>query len=94
MNTIMMATTILTAISVILLLVLIILYIRNLSKIKSQLLIGLLIFTALFFVQNIFALYYSLTMMDYYVPEVEFMVFIFSIFQTIAFSVMLWITWK
>ena len=94
MNTIMMATTTLTAISVVLLLVLIILYIRNLRKIRSQLLIGLLIFTTLFFVQNIIALYYCLTMMDYYVPEVEFMVFIFSIIQTIAFSVMLWITWK
>lgn len=94
MNTIMTLHTILTATSVILLLTLLGVYIKNLNHYKSKLLIGLTIFSVVFLVQNIFSLYYSLTMMEYYVPAVELQIFIFSLLQTLAFSVMLYITWE
>lgn len=94
MNTIMTATTILNAMSVILLLILLALYFKNLKNVRSKLLIGLIIVTLVFFIQNVFILYYSLTMMTYYVPAVEFLVLMLSILQTLAFSIMLWITWE
>jgi len=94
MDALMNSITILTALSVILLAALIIIYVKNLKKFKSKLLIGLLIFTLLFFAQNIVSLYYYITMMSYYVPAVKGHVFILSLLQTIAFAVMLWITWE
>jgi hypothetical protein len=94
MNLIMTATTALTGLSVVLLVILLIVYFRNLRQVKSKLLVGLIIFSLIFLAQNIFSLYYSLTMMEYYVPAVEFQIFIFSLLQTIAFAIMLWITWE
>lgn len=85
-------TTILTGISVLLLLGLLYVYYKNLKKIKSKFTIGLFIFALLFLLQNLVSLYFYLTMMDYYVPQVEIHVFIFSLLQTIAFLILLKIT--
>ena len=93
MTWMMNTTTILTAISVVLLLVLLVLYIRNLRSVKSKLLIGLIIFVGLFLLQNAVSLFYYVTMMDYYVAGVEPHMFVFSLLQTIAFAIMLWISW-
>ena len=86
-------TTILTAISALFLGVLIHIYIKNVKKVKSKFTIGLLIFAVLFLVQNLVSLYYYLTMMNYYAPEVEAHVFILTLLQTAAFLVLLIITW-
>lgn len=94
MANLMVLTTVLTAISTLILAVLMHVYIKNLSKIKSSFTIGLLIFAALFLVQNIISLYFYITMMDYYVPEVELHVFIFTLLQTIGFAVLLKLTWE
>ena len=83
MAILMTLTTILTAVSVLMLAALLHVYIRNLRKIKSNFTIGLLIFALLFLVQNIVSLYFYLTMMQYYVPAVELHVFIFTLLQTI-----------
>ena len=91
---IMNITTILTGISTILLLGLVYVYYKNLRKIKSNFTIGLLIFAILFMIQNIVSLYYFITMMDYYVPEFETHVFIFTLLQTIGFGILLKITWE
>ena len=88
----MTSTTALTVLSTMLLGGLLHIYIRNLKKIKSNFTIGLLIFAVLFLVQNLVSLYYYLTMMDYYVPEVEAHVFILTLLQTIAFFILLRIT--
>ena len=87
-------TTILTGISTILLLALMYIYYKNLRKIKSNFTIGLFIFAALFLIQNIVSLYYFITMMEYYAPEVEIHVFILTLLQTIGFGVLLKITWE
>jgi hypothetical protein len=93
MNMMMTSTTILTAISVVLLLILFIIHVKNFMRIKSKLLVGLMIFTGIFLIQNIFSLYYSLKMMQYYAPAVETLVLVLSLLQTLAFAIMLWITW-
>ena len=91
---IMKVTTVLTGISTLLLGALIHVYIKNLRKIKSKFTIGLLIFAVLFLIQNLVSLYYFVTMMDYYSPEVEFHVFILTLLQAIGFAVLLKITWE
>ncbi|MBI2647161.1 hypothetical protein HYW99_01675 [Candidatus Woesearchaeota archaeon] len=86
-------TTSLTAISTLLLIGLLYVYYKNLKKIKSKFTIGLFVFAVLFLLQNLVSLYFYLTMMYYYAPQVEVHVFIFSLLQTIAFLVLLKITW-
>lgn len=94
MTPLMTAIAILTGISTILLVLLNHVYIKSLRKIKSKFTIGLLIFAFLFLMQNIVSLYFYFTMMDYYVPAVEMHVFILTLLQTLAFSVLLKITWE
>ena len=94
MPILMTLTTILTAISTLILAALLHVYIKNLRKIKSSFTIGLMIFAILFLLQNIVSLYFYLTMMDYYVPAVELHVFIFTLLQTIGFAILLKLTWE
>ena len=94
MAMLMTLTTILTVLSALILAALLHIYIKNLRKIKSNFTIGLLIFALLFLIQNIVSLYFYLTMMDYYVPEVELHVFIFTLLQTIGFAILLKLTWE
>lgn len=94
MAMLMNITTILTGISTLLLIGLLYVYSRNLKKIKSKFTIGLFIFAMLFLIQNLVSLYFYLTMMDYYASQVEAHAFILTLLQTIAFSVLLKITWE
>ena len=87
-------TTILTGFSTLLLSGLLYVYYKNLRKIKSKFTIGLFVFALLFLIQNLVSLYYYLTMMKYYTPEVEVHVFILTLLQTIAFLILLKITWE
>ncbi len=93
-SAIMKATTILAAISTLLLLALLYVYTKNLRKIKSKFTIGLFIFALLFLIQNLVSLFYFITMMDYYSAEVEAHVFILTLLQAIGFAVLLKITWE
>ena len=94
MPVLMSLTTILAALSALMLAALLHVYIKNLRRIKSSFTAGLVIFASLFLLQNIISLYFYLTMMDYYVPEVELHVFIFTLLQTIGFAVLLKLTWE
>ena len=86
--------TALTILSTVILFLLIYVYYKNLKKIKSGFTMGLMIFALLFLIQNLVSLYYYITMMDYYVPEVEMHVFIFTLLQAIGFGILLKITWE
>ena len=86
-------TTGLTFLSTLLLLGLLYVYYRNLKSAKSKFTIGLFIFAALFLIQNLVSLYYFITMMGYYAPEVEMHVFILTLLQTFGFGILLKITW-
>ena len=94
MDIIMNLTTILTAVSTLSLFGLLYIYIKNLKNIKSKFTIGLLIFAALFLLQNLVSLYFYFTMIEYFVPQVEVHVFILTLLQTIAFLILLKITWE
>ena len=90
----MNACTVLTGISTLLLLGLLYTYYKNLKKIKSNFTVGLFIFALLFLIQNLVSLYYFITMMKYYAPEVETHVFILTLLQAIGFAILLKITWE
>ncbi|MBS3101779.1 hypothetical protein J4204_06665 [Candidatus Woesearchaeota archaeon] len=91
---IMNATTVLTGISTIFLLGLLYVYYKNLKQAKSKFTIGLFLFALLFLAQNLVSLYYYITMMEYYAPEVEVHVFILTLLQAIGFMILLKITWE
>lgn len=94
MAMLMNLTTAMAVISSVALAGLLHIYIRNLKKIKSGFTIGLFTFALLFLIQNLVSLYYYLTMMEYYSPQVETHVFILTLLQTIGFLVLLKITWE
>ena len=91
---IMNATTIITAVSTIFLLGLLYVYYKNLKNAKSKFTIGLFIFPLLFLAQNLVSLYFYITMMKYYSPEVEVHVFILTLLQAVGFLILLIITWE
>ena len=91
---IMNITTILAGISTLLLLGLLYVYSKSLKKIKSKFTAGLFIFALLFLIQNLVSLYYYITMMKYYSPEVEIHVFILTLLQAMGFAILLKITWE
>ena len=91
---IMNVTTLLTGVSVLMLIGLLYVYYKNLKNIKSKFTIGLFVFALLFLIQNLISLYYYITMMKYYAPEVEIHVFILTLLQTIGFAILLKITWE
>ena len=90
----MNVTTVLAGISTLLLLGLLYVYSKNLKTIKSKFTIGLSLFAILFLIQNLVSLYYYITMMKYYAPEVEIHVFIITLLQAIGFAILLKITWE
>ena len=94
MAILMNVTTILTGISTLFLAGLLYVYIKNLKNIKSRFTIGLFVFALLFLFQNLVSLYFYLTMMQYYSPQAELHVFIFSLLQSVAFLILLRITWE
>ncbi|MBL7055378.1 hypothetical protein ISS07_00520 [Candidatus Woesearchaeota archaeon] len=94
MESVMTLTMVLTAVCVVLLMLLIGIYSKNLRKIRSPFTLGLLIFASLFLLQNLVSFYFFFTMMDYYVADVAMHVFIQTLLQAIAFSILLVITWE
>ena len=94
MAILMNATLILTIISTLSLIGLAYIYIKNFMVIKSKFTIGLLIFALLFLLQNLVSLYFYLTRMEFYSAEAVIHVFILSLFQAIAFLILLKITWE
>lgn len=94
MAMLMKASFVLTILSVIFLLVLCYIYLKNLQKIKSKFTYGLLLFAAILLIQNLISLYFYIAMMSYYVPEVEMHVFLLSLLEAIALLILLFITWE
>ena len=90
----MNVTTAITAVSTIFLLGLLYVYYKNLKQAKSKFTIGLFLFALLFLAQNLVSLYYYITMMEYYAPEVAVHVFILTLLQAIGFMILLKITWE
>ncbi len=94
METQFMLAHIFTGINLLLALALLALYAKIVAKTKSTFTFGLLLFAALFVIQNAVSFYFFTTMMPFFVPEVASYVMVLSILQTAALATLNWITWK
>ena len=94
MTMLMSLTLILNAVAIFALIGLLYVYFKNLKRIKSKFTIGLAMFAILFLFQNILSLYFNLTMMQQYTPAFELYQCFFIILQSIAFVILLVITWE
>ena len=87
-------TKYLSAINVLLVIGLLIVYWKNFRKVKSGFTFGLLLFGIVFLAQNAVCLYFTATMMPYYVEGVQSYVLTLTGMQTVAFAIMNYVTWK
>ena len=94
MAMLMEATKWLSVANIMLILSLMYIYGKNHQRIRSGFTTGLLLFTFIFLVQNLVGLYFTATMMPYYVEGVEGYALALTVMQTAAFAVMNYITWK
>ena len=91
MNFTMTATIALTVLNCALTIILVGMYARSVLRVRASFPIGLLLLASLFLLQNAVALYEYLTMMSYLAPGLEPFELIFSLLQTAAFALMLWL---
>ena len=94
MEFVMKATFVFTAVNIILLLMLAYVYGKNLVKIRSTFTAGLLLFTVAFLAQYVMSFYFYVTSMNYFVEMVSMHVFILTVLQTIAFTILNTISWS
>jgi hypothetical protein len=94
MEFVMKATFVLTAVNVVLLLMLSFVYGRNWVKMRSTFTAGLLLFTLAFLAQYALSFYFYVTSMNYFVEMVSMHVFVLTLLQTIAFTVLNSISWS
>jgi len=94
MEFVMKATFVLTAVNIVLLLMLAYIYGRNWAKVRSTFTAGLLLFTIAFLAQYMLSFYFYVTSMDYFVEMVSMHVFVLTILQTMAFTVLNSISWS
>ncbi len=78
----------------VLLVILIYIYARNLSKIKSGFTLGLLIFASFLLVQNLVGMYLGAGAMYSATEPFENYAFAINITETIALLALFWISWK
>lgn len=81
-------------VNTILLVALIVVYARNLTKIKSNFTVGLLVFAGFLLLQNILGIFYGFSIGEQMGGMVENYVFAINITETIALLALFWISWK
>lgn len=85
---------ILEIINAVLLLFLLYIYANNYREMKTAFGLGLILFALLFLVQNLLAVFFHLTMMDYYSAAAMQHALVLSGLQTIALAILSFVTWK
>ena len=84
----------LAAVNATLLLSLLYVYAQNYRRIRSSFVLGLLLFAALLLLENLLALYFSVTMMGLYAENVAVQAFILRIVETASLLVLTYVTWR
>ncbi|HLC79173.1 MAG TPA: hypothetical protein VJG83_01965 [archaeon] len=87
-------TVVVELVNIILLAFLLIVYANNYRQMRSALGLGLVVFAAFLLAQNLIAVYFHFSMIDYYSNEVMQHAFILSSVQTVALAALAWVTWK
>jgi hypothetical protein len=94
MGAIMTLSTMVTGINILLILLLLYVYGRNFLKTRSDFAAGLLIFAGIFLLMNLVSFYYFISMMPYFVLEVQPYMLMLHMLQMAGFIVLNWITWR
>ncbi len=84
----------LTAANLVLLGALLIIYVRNLLKVRAAFTVGLLLFASILFVQNAASLFMAVTEMKSFAMMAELHVLILTGLQTVALIVLNFISWR
>jgi len=74
--------------------ILIFIYARNLTKIRSNFTLGLLIFAGFLLIQNLIGAYLGIGYMSSMTEPFENYAFAINITETIALLALFWISWK
>src|SRR5690349_13351963 len=90
----MTASMIINGINILLVCGLLSVYVRNAVRVPSAFTAGLLIFAALFLMQNIMSFTFAITMMPYFAQGLDGYVLAFNALEMLAFLALGWVTWK
>ena len=74
--------------------VLIFIYVKNLTKVRSSITQGLLIFAVFLLVQNVMGIYLGFVSMSEMNEPFENYAFFINFMETIALLALFWVTWK
>ncbi len=85
---------IVTAINIALLAALGYVYLSNYMKLRSRFALGLAFFASMFLIQNAFALYCQLMMVEYYTPEVSQISLVLNTLEAIGLAALAYISWR
>lgn len=96
MSTQLMAASVLSGATVLLLVGLGVIWIRNYQTFRTPLVLGLVGFAAVLLVENLVALYFFLSMQPLYAmdPAVHTVVVILRALQFVAVALLAYVTWK
>ncbi len=86
--------TVVTAINILLLVSLSYVYFSNYLRLRSKFALGLSFFSGMFLLQNLFALYCQLVMVEYYSPEVTEIVLVLNTLEAVGLEVLAYISWR
>jgi hypothetical protein len=83
-----------SAVNVIIVLLLLCVYTKNYRNIKSKYTFGLIIFSLLFLVENLFSIYLGIFTWPLYANDINFFMVEIDTVELFGLSVLLYITWK
>jgi hypothetical protein len=92
LDSFMLSTYVAAAANIVLLLVILYPSIVNLIKTRSTVPTLLVLFSLIFLVQNIVAIYFHMTVP--YTTAVEFEVMVLTVLQTVGFGALAWVTYR
>jgi hypothetical protein len=84
----------LSVVNILLLSAIIILNIHSYVKMRAQYTIFMLVFAAIFLIQNLMGSYFYFAHMSYYVVEVSRHILIIKVAEVLAFGYLLWMQWQ
>jgi len=94
MSNLMDATLIISGVNILLLLALLYPSAKNLAMTKSAIAAGLTIFVVIFLLETLTTIFFNVTMMKFYTPEVEPQVLAISMLKMLSFGTLVWITYR
>lgn len=94
MSILMDVTFIISGVNILLLVALLYPSARNLQKTRSLIAAGLLVFVMIFLLESLMTIFFHISMMRFYSPEVEPQVIALSLLKMLSFGTLVWVTYR